>query len=340
MSCLSIFCITLKKGFNMVFPGDSDDKIQIELSAPQWELLSASRREMDESLARCVSVALKSGDMYQLYLSLDELDELLMFVEDQAEEENNKKKRQMWADLADYLDDVGEQESEGGFWGPGPIENLSEMTGSVYVFKVALADDASIWRRIALRGGQTLHDLQWPSLMLSTAKRPICTRSISRSRQEPQRQHIQGFRIHALRFGGIGGGRNDRDVQHFFGPLVSNHRRRPHQAPVANWCPNSACCICLTSATSGCTGLPLNRPTASRTMATIPAFSNAKANRRPNTAITIGRMTTTKTGMKTNNARKLQEDYRSFSVARAMTAKAIDNSQNRTTTCGSDQPAR
>lgn len=159
MSCLSIFCITLKKGFNMVFPGDSDDKIQIELSAPQWELLSASRREMDESLARCVSVALKSGDMYQLYLSLDELDELLMFVEDQAEEENNKKKRQMWADLADYLDDVGEQESEGGFWGPGPIENLSEMTGSVYVFKVALADDASIWRRIALRGGQTLHDL-------------------------------------------------------------------------------------------------------------------------------------------------------------------------------------
>jgi len=159
MSCLSIFCITLKKGFNMVFPGDSDDKIQIELSAPQWELLSASRQEMEESLARCVSVALKSGDAYQLYLSDEELDELICFVEDRADLETNNEKRQVLIDLADYLTGFEEGEGDDGFWGPGPIENLSEMTGSVYIFKVALADDASIWRRIALRGGQTLHDL-------------------------------------------------------------------------------------------------------------------------------------------------------------------------------------
>jgi len=32
--------------------------------------------------------------------------------------------------------------------------------------------------------------------------------------------------------------------------------------------------------------------------------------------------------------------YRSLRVARAMTAKAMESSQNRTTTCGSDQPTR
>jgi hypothetical protein len=31
--------------------------------------------------------------------------------------------------------------------------------GGVYIFKVALEGDKKIWRRIAIRGGQTLHDL-------------------------------------------------------------------------------------------------------------------------------------------------------------------------------------
>lgn len=43
--------------------------------------------------------------------------------------------------------------------GPEPIENRSEMTGGVYIIKVELVEDKAVWRRIALRGGQTLHDL-------------------------------------------------------------------------------------------------------------------------------------------------------------------------------------
>lgn len=35
------------------------------------------------------------------------------------------------------------------------------MTEPIFVFKVALDGDSDIWRRIALRGDQTLNDLHW-----------------------------------------------------------------------------------------------------------------------------------------------------------------------------------
>ena len=35
------------------------------------------------------------------------------------------------------------------------------MRHAVFIFKVALAEDDGIWRRIALRGNQTLDDLHW-----------------------------------------------------------------------------------------------------------------------------------------------------------------------------------
>jgi hypothetical protein len=52
--------------------------------------------------------------------------------------------------LGDFYDEFGEEEGS---------SEYSRNTGSVCVLKVALAYSTKIWRKIALREGQTLHDL-------------------------------------------------------------------------------------------------------------------------------------------------------------------------------------
>lgn len=100
----------------MFFSDNSDEKIQLDLSGPQWELLRASRKKMDEGLARSVSVAIKSGGKYQLYLSSDDLDTLIWFVDDEIDRTTDKEKRQILSDLADYLSDFEDEEAYD-FWG-------------------------------------------------------------------------------------------------------------------------------------------------------------------------------------------------------------------------------
>jgi hypothetical protein len=147
----------------MVFFNSPDEKIRIELSNSQWKLLQTTRDTMDELLTRLVSVAVKRQDMYELYLTEEELDFLVSHIAGQANHADSEKRMDALDDLGDYLESFLDDDDEEGygddFWGPEPIVNRSEMTGSVYVFKVALADQKAIWRRIELRGGQTLHDL-------------------------------------------------------------------------------------------------------------------------------------------------------------------------------------
>lgn len=150
----------------MNFAEPPEEKLRIELSGPQWELLQTARANMDEDLARCVSVAVKRGEHYELYLAWRDIDDLVEHLEDCAEEAPGTPQADNFLNLADYLSDIADLSDDEDMvfddddFGPSAdIQNRSAMTGGVFVFKVALVEAKTIWRRIALRGGQTLHDL-------------------------------------------------------------------------------------------------------------------------------------------------------------------------------------
>lgn len=143
----------------MNFAESPEEKIKIELSGKQWELLQKTRPRMDEELGRCVSVAVKRNNVYELYLTEEEVDDLIDHLEGQAEDAPSQRQQDAFYELADFFLDFTGQQEDDLLPGAPPVKNLSKMTGSVYVFRVELVDDTKIWRRIALRGGQTLHDL-------------------------------------------------------------------------------------------------------------------------------------------------------------------------------------
>ncbi len=150
----------------MNFAEPPEEKLSIELSEPQWKLLQALRANMHEDLARCVSVAVKRGEHYELYLDMSDLDDVIEHLEDCAVLAQGSSEGDMIVDLAKYLSEIADQADDedmlfddDDFDPAFEIQNCSAMTGGVFVFKVALVEAETIWRRIALRGGQTLHDL-------------------------------------------------------------------------------------------------------------------------------------------------------------------------------------
>ena len=141
----------------MNFAESPEDKLTIELSEPQWQLLQKARSRIDKDLARCISVAVKRNNLYELYLTEDDVEDLADFLEEQVYSARSEKQKNAYFELLSYLVDFLDDQEEGLF--QPLVDNQSQMTGSVYVIRVELADDKKIWRRIAIRGGQTLHDL-------------------------------------------------------------------------------------------------------------------------------------------------------------------------------------
>lgn len=139
-----------------------EDKLAITLSAAQRNLLLEYEPYLvDIDLFRLVSVAIKKGDTYEIYLDDEQLDDLLEQVSEAANDEEDEQKQEALDDLYDYL-----LSYHVGFEGDGlhfdedeAFSEYSQNTGAVYVIRAALEGAPEIWRRIAIRGGQTLHDL-------------------------------------------------------------------------------------------------------------------------------------------------------------------------------------
>ena len=135
-----------------------DDKIiTLKLSEAQRGLLLKHQTEFaDPELVRLFSIVLKKDDTYEIHLTVEQLEELCDEVSAIANHKKNRKAQNKLDELVDYIDgyipDPEEEFRE-------EYSKFSKNVGNVYVLKVALEQAKKIWRRIAIRSGQTLHDL-------------------------------------------------------------------------------------------------------------------------------------------------------------------------------------
>ena len=132
------------------------NEIRIELSECQRRIiLEYGVRFADAELVRVVSVALKKADGYEICTTEEQLDELIDEIAAIADGEPDEAKSELLYEICEYLDacivESDEHERE--------YAAYSSNTGCVYVIKAALLDNRKIWRKIAIREGQTLHDL-------------------------------------------------------------------------------------------------------------------------------------------------------------------------------------
>ena len=138
-----------------------DDKITITLSKEQRELLLKYEPYFDDhELFRLISIALQKGKNYEICLSEEQLDDLCDYIFEISENEEEEEQVYRLDDLCDYLEDCRDEFN--GYEEDDYDDDYSEFsddTGAVCILKVALANEQNIWRKIAIREGQTLHDL-------------------------------------------------------------------------------------------------------------------------------------------------------------------------------------
>jgi hypothetical protein len=131
------------------------EKITISLSKKQRDLLLKYEPYFaDIELFKMLSIAVKKGSTYEICLTEEKVEELLDQVAELSNSEENETMQDRLDVLADHLSSYYD-----GFDGIDDYSRYSENTGAVYALKVALEGDLRIWRKIAIRAGQTLHDL-------------------------------------------------------------------------------------------------------------------------------------------------------------------------------------
>lgn len=137
-----------------------DEKtITLKLSEAQRSAFLEYQQDLfDPDIARLLSLALKKDDTYEIYLTEDQLEFL---HDDLCRIANHSKNRKTQAEvdelcncLEDYMPDFEEEDEE-----EDEYSEYSKNTGNVYVLRVALEHAKKLWRRIAIRGGQTLDNL-------------------------------------------------------------------------------------------------------------------------------------------------------------------------------------
>ena len=131
-----------------------EDKTTISFTAAQRNLLLKYEPFFaDNNLFRLVSVALKKGTNFEICFDEGQLEDLLDQISELSNKEDDGNFQNQLDDLSDYLEDFYD-----GF-GEDNYSEYSSNTGSVCVLKVFLSGSKKIWRKIAIREGQTLHDL-------------------------------------------------------------------------------------------------------------------------------------------------------------------------------------
>ena len=131
------------------------DKIQFKLTAAQRDLLLETI-PLPPDLRRPISIAVNRGKQFEITLSIEQMEAMADLLENSADQETNDRAANRILSVCDIfdeiLDDYYDQKSPA-------IDNVGKSTGKVVVFRVAMEGSDDIWRRIAIRSGQTLHDL-------------------------------------------------------------------------------------------------------------------------------------------------------------------------------------
>jgi len=126
--------------------------IPLALTAQQRNLLlKYSHLILNEEITQLLTIALKKEDTYEIYMTEEQLEDLSDNLCAILYDEKDTQLQSDLDELEEYINDIHLKYCD--------EEDASRNTGSVYVFKVALEHSEKIWRKIAIRGGQTLHDL-------------------------------------------------------------------------------------------------------------------------------------------------------------------------------------
>lgn len=139
-----------------------EEIIALKLSQDQRKLLQKYKTGFsDPEISSLCSLALRKDDAYEINLTREQLEELHFELCNLMSNESNPKRQSELVELCCHLEDYmpgfvefGEDEDED----EDEDSKYSKNIGNVYVLKVALENDKKIWREIAIRGGQTLHD--------------------------------------------------------------------------------------------------------------------------------------------------------------------------------------
>ncbi len=128
-----------------------EDKITIPLTKKQRKLLLTYEPFYeDQELFRLVSITVKKGQKYEIYPEPQQLEELLDQIGEFSNNEQDEKTQDELDDLYDHISQYSDIF--------GDEDDCSTYSGPVCIIKVALIG-AKIWRKIAIREGQTLHSL-------------------------------------------------------------------------------------------------------------------------------------------------------------------------------------
>lgn len=131
-----------------------EDKITIPLSAKQRDLLLKYQSYFaDHDLFRLISIAVKKDKTYEIYMDEQQLEDLLDQISGLCNHEEDEKLQGDLDDLCEYMGCFYDE------FGDNDYSEKSSNVGSVCVLKVSLVYSNEIWRKIAIREGQTLHDL-------------------------------------------------------------------------------------------------------------------------------------------------------------------------------------
>ena len=138
-----------------------EEKLTISLSEEQRDLLLKYKSYFDDhGLIRLISVAVKKGNNYEICLDEEQLDDLCDQIFEISENEEDEEQVYRLDEVCDYLEDCCDE-----FYDDDEDDDdyseFSNDTGAVCVLQVALAGTDKIWRKIAIREGQTLHDLHY-----------------------------------------------------------------------------------------------------------------------------------------------------------------------------------
>jgi hypothetical protein len=173
------------------------DTILLELSTDQRQLVLDNCLTLDQKLTRLFSIALKKNKTYQIPLTLEDLQITIDTLYSESNHAKDKKIVKKLDKLIDHLEDINDKffddvvikdlskmmgvepdkimamaeefagelladpdfEDDDDDYDDDEFDEYSKNTGKILTLKVFLARTKKIWRTIAIRQGQTLHDL-------------------------------------------------------------------------------------------------------------------------------------------------------------------------------------
>ncbi len=130
-----------------------DENIAISLSKEQRDLLLKFEPYFaNHELFRLISIAVKKGKSYEIFFTEEQINEFLEQMAGLCNNEADEETQYKLDDIYDYFEQYSDTFDDGS-------SEHSSNTGAVFILKVVLAGSKKIWRKIAIREGQTLHNL-------------------------------------------------------------------------------------------------------------------------------------------------------------------------------------